>query len=523
MVTVNALARWFSRLSFIDWPLLLAFGLPFGLYILTLAPTVYNLDSAELTTAAATGGLVRATGYPLYLLLGWLWPWLPVGDVGYRMNLFSAFNGALTVALASLILRRWRVGLWAAVGALGLLASAPFFWALSVIAEVYTLHTALMAGLILLLLRWADHPTSLRLALVALLTGLSLGNHVATVLLLPGCAWYVLTVNPRRALSPRALGPTLLAFGLGLSIYLYLPWRYSANPAFNYAGHYDATGAFVPLNLQTPQGLWWLVTGRSFAGQMWAYQGAELWIEISNYIVQLWRSFFAIGIGPGLMGLVLLLRRDWRLGGMLLLMFGFTAAFYIDYRVIDKDTMFLPTYLVWALWMGVGYQGVLDWIGSPGSSKWLAQTERWLFPGLIMAATMLAVGWNWRLADQSDDWSTRTRGEAILEELQPNALIFGWWQTVPIIEYLQLVEGQRPDVKAINRFLIAPEDMRRLIQRELTRRPVYTDGSPPDLPNVEVKQVGPVFRLMLDEVEYVGQPTSAPENSPLNSHFILSR
>ncbi|MBI3732377.1 MAG: DUF2723 domain-containing protein, partial [Chloroflexi bacterium] len=131
----------------IDWRTLAAFGLPFGLYLLTLAPTVYNLDSAELTAAAATAGLTRATGYPLYLALGYLWSHVPVGDVGYRLNLFSAFNGALTIALAERILRRWGVSGVAAIGALGLLACSTFFWALSLIAEVYTLQTALTAGL----------------------------------------------------------------------------------------------------------------------------------------------------------------------------------------------------------------------------------------------------------------------------------------------------------------------------------------------------------------------------------------
>ena len=54
----------------VDMRSIAAFVLPFILYLLTVAPTIYNLDSAELTTAAATGGLVRATGYPLYLILG---------------------------------------------------------------------------------------------------------------------------------------------------------------------------------------------------------------------------------------------------------------------------------------------------------------------------------------------------------------------------------------------------------------------------------------------------------------------
>jgi hypothetical protein len=96
-----------------------AFGLPFVIYLLTLARTIYNLDSAELTTAAATAGLMRSTGYPLYLTLGHLWSKIPLGDVGFRMNLFSAFCGALTIFFANRILRRWHAGGWATFGALG--------------------------------------------------------------------------------------------------------------------------------------------------------------------------------------------------------------------------------------------------------------------------------------------------------------------------------------------------------------------------------------------------------------------
>ncbi|HEX8684115.1 MAG TPA: DUF2723 domain-containing protein, partial [Ardenticatenaceae bacterium] len=96
-----SLLRW-------EWRSILAFSLPMLLYLVTMAPTIYNLDSAELTTAAATGGIVRATGYPLYLILGRVWAELPIGDVGYRMNLLSAVSGALTVLLTERLLRRLR-------------------------------------------------------------------------------------------------------------------------------------------------------------------------------------------------------------------------------------------------------------------------------------------------------------------------------------------------------------------------------------------------------------------------------
>jgi hypothetical protein len=506
---IGFLAAIQSRRSFLDWRSIAAFGLPFTLYLLTLAPTVYNLDSAELTTAAATGGLVRATGYPLYLILGYAWAQIPIGDVGYRMNLFSAFCGALTIFLVERILRRWRVGPWATFGALGLLACAPYFWALSLIAEVYTLHTLLMAAIILLLLRWSDEPTPGRLAAVGLTLGLSFGHHAATALLIPGCAWYVLSRAPRQALAWRSLLLSTGAILAGLSVYLYLPVRYAATPVFNYAGYYDAGGAFVLADLGTPGGLWWLVSGRTFAGQMLAYHGADVWREAGHFGAQLWQAFFVLGIGPGLLGVALLLKRDWRLGGMLLLMFGCNAAFYIDYRVVDKNTMFLPAYLVWALWLGLGYEQLLDWTRRARD----VVTQTWgpiLLQAAMAGGVLLALAWNWRLVDLSDDWSARSRGETILSQAEPRALIFGWWDTVPVIEYLQLVEGQRPDVQAINRFLIAPEDMARLIERELAYRPVYVDSPSPDMLQIaDVKSAGPIYRLQPRELSAV-RPDGLP-------------
>jgi len=483
------------RLMPVDWRTVFSFGLPFILYLLTLAPTIYNLDSAELTTAAATGGLVRSTGYPLYLMLGYLWSHLPLGDVGYRMNLFSAFNGALTIALAECILRRWRIGGWAAFGALGLLACAPYFWALSLIAEVYTLHTALMAGLILLLLRWANDPTPPRLALVGLVTGLSLGHHAATVLLIPGFAWYILTSAPRRALAPRSLALALSALLVGLSVYLYLPLRYWAMPAFNYAGHYNALGVFEPVNLQTLDGLWWLVSGKAFTGQMLAYGEIALWGEVKQFGIQLWQAFFAIGLGPGLLGIVLLLRRNWRLGGTLLLLFGFNAAFYIGYRVIDKQTMFLPVYLIWALWFALGCQGLLTWIRKTDERSVRLWGERGL-QGVMVVAVLVALGWNWRLVDLSGDRSARIYGEEVLRQVGPDALVLGWWDIAPVIQYLQLVEGQRPDVWVVNRFLIPYDGMSQLVEQEIARRPVYIDSVPANLRQIaEVRTADPLCEL----------------------------
>ena len=113
-----------------------------------------------------------------------------------------------------------------------------------------------------------------------------------------------------------------------------------------------------------------------------------------------------------------------------------------------------------------------------------ALTRRWglrLLNSAMIGFVLIAAAWNWKLVDLSHDWSARERGETLLREADLGALVLGWWDTVPIVEYLQLAEGQRPDVRAINRFLIGQDELRLLILQEVEHRPVYID-SPPTSP-----------------------------------------
>jgi hypothetical protein len=80
--------------------------------------------------------------------------------------------------------------------------------------------------------------------------------------------------------------------------------------------------------------------------------------------------------------------------------------------------------------------------------------------------------------------------------VEPNALVLGWWDTVPVVEYLQLVEGQRPDVTAVNRFLISGPDMEALIAREIGNRPIYINSPPVYLlSTIDAVPAGPIYKL----------------------------
>jgi len=225
-----------------------------------------------------------------------------------------------------------------------------------------------------------------------------------------------------------------------------------------------------------------------------AYNRLGFWQETQRYLVQLGRAFFAVGIGPGLLGIVLLFRRKWREGGMLALMFLSNAGFYINYRVMDKDTMYLPTYLIGALWIAYGFQALLDWVRQDEPERKLGLRTLSI---LILGSVLFALAWNWRIVDLSDDWTSRLQGETILRRVERNALVFGWWDVVPVVQYLQLVEGERPDVRAINRFLIAPNDLVSAIKKEVRYRPIYVDHIPGELAeSISATPVGPIYRLI---------------------------
>jgi len=87
-------------------------------------------------------------------------------------------------------------------------------------------------------------------------------------------------------------------------------------------------------------------------------------------------------------------------------------------------------------------------------------------------------------------------GETFLHKAEQNALVFGWWEVVPVVQYLQLVEGMRPDVQVINRFLIDPNLMRMVIEKEVRDRPIYMDHVPDGwFVTMTAKSIGPVYRL----------------------------
>jgi hypothetical protein len=301
-------------------------------------------------------------------------------------------------------------------------------------------------------------------------------------------------------LRPKTLLFLIGPFVAGLAVYVYLPLRYLAEPPFNYAGSYNAAGHFVPLDLTQPANLWWLISGRGFQGLMFDYGPTEILSESGQAIYRLWGNFLGIGLLPGFVGIWAQRRRSpqhlWLFG----LLFLANMIFFVNYRVVDKETMFGVAYLVWAVWIGEGLAWLIRWIQArriPHRSRMAARQRAPVWAWGLVALALVALVVNAPLVNIRTDTRARDRADFALSQARPGAIIFGWWTSAPPMHYLQLVEGRRPDVLIINRFLIGADDMYKLIDTSLGERPVYTMELDEGLVNVyRTVPVGSMFELV---------------------------
>ncbi len=528
-----------------DLAVAVALGLlSLNLYLLTLAPTVLMADGGEFQFVPYLAGIAHPTGYPLYCILGWLWSHaLPVGEVAYRMNLFSAVWAALAVGLLYLAAKRMldaatptlteTARRLAAAVAAATLAVSPTFWSQAVIAEVYSFNAFFVALVFYLLLCWATAapdgvPRATPYALLAAFVyGLSLTHHRTMILILPAViafAWL-----ERRAVWRRwkvALVATVLLL-LPLLLYLYVPLRAPHTPYLRIPLGADQT---LVLYENTRQGFLDLVLGRVFSGQLGQGQMGGSRVAMAAGLLR--RQFGLVGIALGLIGLLRLAGgRRWSLLALTGLAYGAMVGFNLAYFIGDIHVLFIPSYMVFCLWMAAGLATLADgagalvvrWKGTPvryseawetGYQKLIAGIRGLvavavLIPFLVLPIYLLVA--NYPQVDQSDNFAARDRWQTILAEPLPEGavLVSNDRDEIMPLWYYQYVDGVRPDL--IGLFpLIVPDpaygNVGQVIDNALNaKRRVYFIK---DAPGLEIKyQLRPFGTL----TEIVGQ---AAEKAP---------
>ena len=472
VLTLFLLARQSPRLSSPDtvfpfnWLVVISLlCIVMALFLRTLGSSVGQADTFEFQVVAPKLGVAHPTGYPLYILIGKLFSLLPLGSVAWRINLTSAFFGTVAVLFLYHIVRgltgRPLVALIAALA----LALSRVFWSQAVVAEVYTLHSAFVATVLLLLLQALSSGEWLRRTRIAamrasavwrvrgaqerlpkpvyflsLMLGLSFANHLTTALLLPAVMLTLLFVRPR--LSWREWLTALGLFLLGLAFYLYILLRWP----MLHNGVWMSLGEFVRY-----------VTGQQFGGALRLDAWRTDFARYQTIARLLHEPFGWPGLAMGAVGLVWLALAKWRVAAITLVTFLAYAWYALSYYVPDVSVFLLPAHLVLALWLGAAMATVLELrerlvriLPRFGRAPWKKTSESQsgallislfaLFPLWLLWTNLAAV-------DQSGDSDAYVWGDRVLDlPLAPGAAILADSVRIAPLYYLQRIEGRRSDL-----------------------------------------------------------------------------
>jgi hypothetical protein len=137
-------------------------GVPFvgaavaPIYFLTMSRAVGRADTFEFQVVIPKLGIVHPTGYPLYLLLGKLFTFLPFGSVAWRINLGTAVFALLALAFLYLLLYRLTVNPVTAVLGAVVTGLTVTLWSQAIVAEVYALHALIVVLALFLMAEIGD-------------------------------------------------------------------------------------------------------------------------------------------------------------------------------------------------------------------------------------------------------------------------------------------------------------------------------------------------------------------------------
>jgi hypothetical protein len=454
----------------------LSFIIPFTLYVLTLAPSVAFTDSGELAAACATLGIAHPTGYPLFVILGFLWAKIPLPfTLIFKLNLFAAFCTALASLLffefamfllsviqerqshspketkkkkskskseqTSVALERESLVLIALSASL-LFAFSRTIWAQATAVEVYSLHLVMLVLSIRLFLRFtlAKEPQPKDALIWAFVLGLGFTNHLTMILLAPAMLYFYFHRFGFTKDAFTRIAIMSVPFVLGLSLYLYLPLRSSMLPEFNWGEVHRSFDKFF-----------YHVSGKQY--QVNLFNGN--WEPQAKMLFSLLPFELAfVGIVLAIYGAVRLFQVEKPIAWFLVLLVLGSALYAVNYNVHDADSYFLLTFLALILLAGMGVM-------------FLTQQRRELAT-ISLLLPLIAIAINFQHNNKRNETLVVDYTKTMVEPLEPNALVLSaqWDYFCSAFWYLQRFEGLRPDVVMIEKELLRRTWYVRAVQRQ---------------------------------------------------------
>ena len=430
-------------------PAILVFIL--SIYLLTLCPTIGFRDSGDMVSASYVLGVSHPSGFPLYMLLGKAFSFIPAGCIAVRYNLMSALFAALAALFVYFSVKKITGSRMLGAVSAFLLAFSVTFWSYAVFAEKYSLYAFFAAALLYL----AIVLNKKTIPLFAFVLGLGLAHHLSLIVFILPFLYLVW----RERYAFKHWWKPLLAFLIPLMLYAYLPLSAVSD---------------TPLKWSAPDTLVKFLDHLSAKEYRYAMFSVEKVNFLKRLVTQLGDNFANeftwAGYLAALIGLFYLYRAKFKvfvfMAGVLIC----NALIFINYNIVDPQniaTYYFSSFVVFAACIGMGIQQLALWLGKKYGNYALA--------GFGFLALSFLPG-NFKTADLSSYTADRDFGRNILRSIEENSLvitngdlpIFSLW-------YCKYGDGAGKNYEIVpgNR-----ESLRDVISRNYGRRPIYINYYP---------------------------------------------
>jgi len=345
----------------------------------------------------------------------------------------------------------------------------------------------------------------------------TLGDSVGRYVLLLAVAALVYVVASKQ-LHPhvRMVSLAVLLVTLGYSTYSMIPIRSGQQPALNENAPATLKGLYSYLN-RDQYGTYPLLSGpnfddrtrsvnmrsRSFLPRRWNPESTQYYVNYSSdfdYFLKyqighiylryfLWNfvgrtgdlqdapvafigsggewsermgypnRYYAIPLLLGLLGMYYHLRKDYRTGTAMLILFFMTGVGLVIYfnmaerQVRERDYFFVGSFAVFALWTGIGVYSIIEYIRE--KAKLNEAVGLAVAVLLFVAAPINMLAQNYRTHDRQYNYVAFDYAYNLLQSCDQDAIIFtgGDNDTFPLW-YLQYAAGVRRDIRVINLSLL---------------------------------------------------------------------
>ena len=441
-----------------------AFVVPAIAYALSASPEPASWDTAELQGVPYILGISHPTGFPFYVLLGYVWSHaLAIGTIAWRMNVMSGVAIALACAAAYGVALQFGASPLVALAASLWCAFTRNIWSHASRAEAQDLAVACSALAIYAFLHWMRGGRDRWFVAAFALAGLGMAAHPNALWTVPA---FVVGASIARRRAPWQIAVVAACAAVaGLALYAYLPLRsayvvaHGLDPTTSLAG----AGGGIFWNYNDPRTLHGLaleLTGSESQTPAWFFASLNP-LHLKD---ALWAFLTGLRDEYGRLATVLIFagfavawRRDWRT--TLVLTMAATAA--LLFSVVYPNESDVGRYRLLASWLAVPLLGALT-PQSRGTRNALlhAALAAFLFAGAGMAFARHRMFFN---------HAPREGGRWVIDAVRPyvprdGTIVTGW------LDATSLAYGAYVDGSLSQRVIVSDDTLRIERYRPWARR-----------------------------------------------------